>query len=71
MPNSNFEPQPTNSSAANDQQLNQQLVDNRPTGAGVNMGAGISRPKTAEEREADRLYEEAMEEEYAKREGGA
>jgi hypothetical protein len=37
----------------------------------VNTGAGTTREKTAAEIEADRLYEEAMEEEYAKREGGA
>ena len=43
----------------------------RPTGAGVNTGAGSTRDKTEAEREADRLYEERMEEEYAKREGGA
>lgn len=43
----------------------------RPTGAGVNTGAGMTRPKTEAELEADRLYEERMEEEYAKREGGA
>ncbi|EAA28307.2 hypothetical protein GE21DRAFT_9123 [Neurospora crassa] len=43
----------------------------RPTGAGVNTGAGSSRPKTEAELEADRLYEERMEEEYAKRDGGA
>lgn len=42
-----------------------------PTGAGVNTGAGTTRAKTKEEEEADRLYEEAMEEEYAKREGGS
>ena len=42
-----------------------------PTGAGVNTGAGTTRDKTEAEREADRLYEERMEEEYAKREGGA
>ncbi|KAI1182973.1 hypothetical protein F5B17DRAFT_435086 [Nemania serpens] len=41
-----------------------------PTGAGVNTGAGTTREKTEAEIEADRLYEEAMEEEYAKREGG-
>jgi len=41
------------------------------TGAGVNTGAGTTRPKTEEELEADRLYEERIEEEYAKREGGA
>lgn len=40
-------------------------------GAGVNTGAGTTRPKTDEELEADRLYEERIEEEYAKREGGA
>ncbi|GAB1315807.1 hypothetical protein MFIFM68171_06017 [Madurella fahalii] len=43
----------------------------QPAGAGVNTGAGTTRPKTEAELEADRLYEEAMEEEYAKREGGA
>ncbi|KAF4961458.1 hypothetical protein FGADI_237 [Fusarium gaditjirri] len=41
------------------------------TGAGANTGAGVTRPKTEEEKEADRIYEEAMEEEYAKRDGGA
>ncbi|KAK7403511.1 hypothetical protein QQX98_010741 [Neonectria punicea] len=41
------------------------------TGAGANTGAGVTRPKTEEEKEADRLYEERMEEEYAKRDGGA
>lgn len=41
------------------------------TGAGVDMGAGTTREKTEAELEADRLYEERMEEEYAKREGGA
>ncbi len=43
----------------------------RPTGAGIDTGAGTSRPKTEAEKEADRLYEESIEEEYAKREGGA
>ncbi|KAH6981293.1 hypothetical protein BKA56DRAFT_657280 [Ilyonectria sp. MPI-CAGE-AT-0026] len=41
------------------------------TGAGANSGAGVTRPKTEAEKEADRLYEERMEEEYAKRDGGA
>ena len=41
------------------------------TGAGANTGAGSTREKTETELEADRLYEERMEEEYAKREGGA
>ncbi|KAI1821316.1 glycoside hydrolase superfamily [Xylaria intraflava] len=41
------------------------------TGAGINTGAGMTREKTEAEIEADRMYEEAMEEEYAKREGGA
>jgi len=40
-------------------------------GAGSNTGAGKTRPKTEEEMHADHLYEERMEEEYAKREGGA
>lgn len=43
----------------------------RASGAGTDTGAGVSRPKTEAELEADRLYEEAMEEAYAKREGGA
>lgn len=43
----------------------------KPTGAGVNTGAGTTREKTEAEKEADRLYEEAMEEEYAKRDGGS
>ncbi|KAK0628942.1 hypothetical protein B0T17DRAFT_524155 [Bombardia bombarda] len=43
----------------------------KPTGAGVNTGAGSTREKTAAELEADRLYEERMEDEYAKRDGGA
>jgi hypothetical protein len=42
-----------------------------PTGAGVDTGAGTTRAKTEAEIEADRLYEERIEEEYAKREGGA
>lgn len=43
----------------------------KPTGAGVDTGAGTTREKTEAEMEADRKYEEAMEEEYAKRDGGA
>ncbi|KAJ9151266.1 hypothetical protein NKR23_g3292 [Pleurostoma richardsiae] len=42
-----------------------------PTGAGVDTGAGSARAKTEQEKEADRLYEERIEDEYAKREGGA
>lgn len=75
MPIPNFQPQPTEDSAAVHQQQQQQppapSVSGQATGAGANTGAGTTRPKTAEEVEADRLYEEAMEEEYAKREGGA
>ncbi|EFQ33497.1 hypothetical protein CGRA01v4_13608 [Colletotrichum graminicola] len=41
------------------------------TGAGGDTGAGTTRPKTEAELEADRLYEEAIEEEYAKRDGGS
>ncbi|KAL2202423.1 MFS general substrate transporter [Sarocladium strictum] len=43
----------------------------RGLGAGANTGAGITRPKTEAEEEADRLYEEAMEEQYARMEGGS
>ncbi|KAI0133633.1 hypothetical protein BJ170DRAFT_678569 [Xylariales sp. AK1849] len=43
----------------------------KATGAGVNTGAGSTREKTEQEKEADRRYEEAMEDEYAKRDGGA
>jgi hypothetical protein len=46
-------------------------AENTAAGAGVDTGAGTARPKTEAELEADRLYEEAIEEEYAKREGGA
>ncbi|KAF9876017.1 hypothetical protein CkaCkLH20_06463 [Colletotrichum karsti] len=49
----------------------QQQQHGQATGAGVNTGAGTTRPKTEAELEADRLYEEAMEEEYAKRDGGS
>lgn len=43
------------------------------SGSGTASGAGVSgREQTKEEREeAERLYEERMEDEYAKREGGA
>ncbi|KAI0396601.1 glycoside hydrolase superfamily [Xylariaceae sp. FL0594] len=47
------------------------VVSSSATGAGVNTGAGTTREKTEAEIEADRRYEEAMEDEYAKREGGA
>lgn len=71
MSTPNVQSQPIESSETDEQQPQQQSTECRPTGAGVNTGAGTTRPKTAEELEADRLYEEAMEEEYAKREGGA
>ncbi|KAK4147536.1 uncharacterized protein C8A04DRAFT_24791 [Dichotomopilus funicola] len=58
--------QPPSQPAATTQDPN-----SRATGAGANTGAGVTRPKTEAEIEADRRYEEAMEEEYAKREGGA
>ncbi|KAF6824684.1 hypothetical protein CPLU01_10709 [Colletotrichum plurivorum] len=48
---------------------NQQL--GQAVGAGVNTGAGRTRPKTEAELQADRAYEEAMEQEYAKRDGGS
>lgn len=72
MPIPTSQPQPTeleDSAAAQQQQ--QSAPGSQATGAGANTGAGTTRPKTAEELEADRLYEEAMEEEYAKRDGGA
>lgn len=43
----------------------------RATGAGANTGAGVTRPKTEAEKEADKLYEERIEDEYAMREGGS
>ncbi|KAL5598557.1 hypothetical protein BROUX41_003513 [Berkeleyomyces rouxiae] len=43
----------------------------RGYGAGADTGAGVTRPKTQEELEADARYDELMEEEYAKRDGGA
>lgn len=73
MPLPNFQPRSTEAvPSSNAQQAPQQPTDDRQsTGAGVDTGAGTTRPKTAEEVEADRLYEDAIEEEYAKREGGA
>lgn len=59
------------SSHGSAQPAHNQSGDAQPAGAGVNTGAGTTREKTDEEREADRKYEEAMEDEYAKREGGA
>lgn len=76
MPIPNFQSQPSNEAATTttttttDTQQQQQQ-NGTATGAGANTGAGVTREKTAAELEADRLYEEAMEEEYAKREGGA
>lgn len=70
MPIPNFKP----SSVADEPRAQQQQGgedQGRPTGAGVDTGAGVTREKTAVELEADRLYEEAMEEEYAKRDGGS
>lgn len=73
MPIPNFQPQHAETQATDQQQQQQQQnpTETQPTGAGINTGAGTTREKTAEELEADRLYEEAMEDEYAKREGGA
>jgi len=65
MPSSNAATQPTG------QQKPQSDDTSRATGAGTNTGAGTTRSKTEAELEADRLYEERMEDEYAKREGGA
>lgn len=70
MPIPNFQPQHAETQPT-DQQQQQNPTETQPTGAGINTGAGTTREKTAEELEADRLYEEAMEDEYAKREGGA
>lgn len=65
-------PAPTNAPAGQQEaQAPNTNSSSKPIGAGVNTGAGITRPKTEAEVEADRLYEERMEEEYAKREGGA
>ncbi|KAJ4393312.1 hypothetical protein N0V93_002520 [Gnomoniopsis smithogilvyi] len=72
MPFLNVQPKVTELEISSDsQRATQQPTEQGPTGAGVNTGAGITRPKTSEEIEADRLYEEAMDEEYAKRDGGA
>ncbi|KAF7562725.1 hypothetical protein G7046_g1386 [Stylonectria norvegica] len=61
----------TTTSLASQDQPSQQQTQQQATGAGANTGAGVTRPKTEEEKEADRLYEERMEEEYAKRDGGS
>ncbi|KAH6887593.1 hypothetical protein B0T10DRAFT_607511 [Thelonectria olida] len=49
-----------------EQQQQQATPSTGATGAGANTGAGVTRPKTEEEKEADRLYEEAMEEDCPK-----
>lgn len=66
-------PAPTQSAATTGASTGIRIENDKeiPTGAGVDTGAGSSRDKTEVEIEADRLYEERMEEEYAKREGGA
>lgn len=72
MPFINSQPNATDAAASSTtHRAAQHLAEDRPTGAGVDTGAGTTRSKTSEEVEADRLYEEAMEDEYAKREGGA
>lgn len=43
-------------------------VENQST---QGVASAVHSQKTDQEREAERLYEERMEEEYAKREGGA
>ncbi len=55
------------------QQEQEQEQENNPsaTGAGADTGAGITRSKTEAEKAADREYEERIEDEYAKRDGGA
>lgn len=65
-----FNADATSSTNPAEEQKQQHAVQGA-TGAGADTGAGVTRPKTEEEKEADRLYEERMEEEYAKREGGA
>ncbi|KAJ3577359.1 hypothetical protein NPX13_g3206 [Xylaria arbuscula] len=66
---------PSSSDPITDSSVSQQAQtgdsSSTATGAGVNTGAGTTREKTEAEIEADRLYEEAIEEEYAKRDGGA
>ncbi|KAK7931431.1 hypothetical protein PG985_002143 [Apiospora marii] len=57
--------------AASQQSAGGQQETSKATGAGVNTGAGTTREKTEAELQADRDYEERMEEEYAKRDGGA
>jgi hypothetical protein len=49
----------------------QQAVDTGSVGAAGASSAGRSSNSSEAQREADRLYEERMEDEYAKREGGA
>lgn len=71
MPIATFQPRPNEATTPSTGTQQSPPTEDRPTGAGVNTGAGITREKTAEELEADRLYEEAMEEEYAKRDGGS
>lgn len=61
----------TATSSTTEQQQQASNPSTTATGAGVDTGAGITRDKTQAELDADRLYDEAMEDEYAKRDGGA
>ena len=51
-------------------QEGRQLISGGNDGSGVGMGRRIE-DVSDEQKERDRVYEERMEEEYAKREGGA
>ncbi|KEY70785.1 hypothetical protein S7711_03280 [Stachybotrys chartarum IBT 7711] len=62
--------QTSSSRDVNPANAQQQQQQSRAVGAGANTGAGMTRPKTEAENEADRLYEERIEEEYARMEGG-
>jgi hypothetical protein len=66
-----YTPSSSDKDATSAQTQQDKPVADQATGAGVNTGAGVTRAKTAAEEEADRLYEERMEEEYAKRDGGS
>lgn len=62
---------PSTTPASREDKPTTQTQTHHAIGAGANTGAGVTREKTAAEIEADRLYEERMDEEYAKRDGGA
>jgi hypothetical protein len=64
-------PVPLHSTTEKSTSSSGQAAQNTSTTATQSVASSGQTEKTEQEKEAERLYEERMEEEYAKREGGA